>query len=82
MELDLSVDYTYVIAEAEPESFEGDEDVDWLEISREMNVDELVEDELLIAMPLGPLHEHACKPLVKEDVEKPNPFAVLKDLIK
>jgi uncharacterized protein len=82
MELDLSVGYTYVITETEPESFEGDEEVDWLEMSREMNVDELVEDELLIAMPLGPLHEHACKPLVKEDVEKPNPFAVLRDLIK
>lgn len=82
MEIDLSVDYVYVIAETEPAPFEGDEDMDWLEMSREMNVDELVEDELLIAMPLGPLHEHACKPLVKEDVEKPNPFAVLKDLIK
>ncbi|MEO1946796.1 MAG: YceD family protein [Methylophilaceae bacterium] len=82
MQLDLSADYTYVITENEPEPFAGDEEVDWLEISREMNVDELVEDELLMAIPLGPLHKHACKPLVKEDVEKPNPFAVLKNLIK
>jgi len=82
MDLDLSLTHVYVISEVEPESFEGDDDVDWLEVSREMNVNELVEDELLIAMPLGPSHQHACKTLPKEEVEKPNPFAVLKDLIK
>lgn len=82
MQLDLSVDYTYVVAKTEPEQFEGDEEMDWLEASREMNVNELVEDELLMAIPLGPLHKEACKKLIKEGVEKPNPFAVLKDLIK
>ena len=82
MQLDLSLDYAYVIAEVEPETFEGDEEIDWLEASREMNVNTLVEDELLMAIPLGPLHDHACKPLIQEQVEKPNPFAVLKGLLK
>lgn len=82
MQLPLSIDYQYVLAEDEPEAFEGDDEIDWLEVSREMNVNELIEDELLMAIPLGPLHEHACKPLIQEDVEKPNPFAVLKDFIK
>lgn len=82
MQLDLSLAYEYVIAEVEPTAFEGDDDIDWIEASREMNVNILVEDELLMAIPLGPLHSHACKPLIQEEVEKPNPFAVLKDLLK
>lgn len=82
MQLDLSLAYEYVIAEVEPAAFEGDDDIDWVEASREMNVNILVEDELLMAIPLGPLHSHACKPLIHEEVQKPNPFAVLKDLMK
>lgn len=82
MQLNLSLAYDYVIAEAEPEAFEGDEEIDWLEASREMNINSLIEDELLMAMPIGPLHDHACKPPIQEQLEKPNPFAVLKDLLK
>jgi uncharacterized protein len=82
MQLDLSFSHNYVIAEMDPAPFDGDEEVDWLEAARDMNVNELVEDELLIAIPLGPLHSHACKPLIQEDVEKQNPFAILKNIIK
>ncbi len=82
MQLDLSLAYDYVVAEAEPAAFEGDDDIDWVEASREMNLNTLVEDELLMAIPLGPLHSHACKPLIREGEQKPNPFAVLKDLMK
>ncbi len=82
MDLDVSIAHQYVVAAEEPEPFEGDDDVDWVEASREMNVNALVEEELMIAMPFAPVHAHACKPLPKEEVEKPNPFAVLKDLIK
>ncbi len=79
---DFSLSFDYVIHETEPEDFEGDEDVDWLETSREMNIVELVEDELLIAIPVAPMHENACKPLKLESGEKHNPFAVLKGLVK
>ncbi len=82
MWLDIDLAFQYVVADKEPLPFEGDEEVDWVESAREMNVNNLVEDELLIAMPLGPLHTHACTPLVKESLQKPNPFAVLKGLIK
>jgi uncharacterized protein len=82
MQLDLSLFYEYVIAESEPAEFENNEEIDWIASSREMNINELVEDELLIAMPLGPMHSHACKPILEEGVEKPNPFAVLQKLIK
>lgn len=82
MQLPLSVEYDYVLSEVEPEEFDGDDDVDWLEVSREMNLTELIEDELLIAMPLAPTHEHSCKPAKHESGEKHNPFAVLKGIIK
>ncbi len=82
MQLDLSLAFDYVISEVEPEAFDGDEDVDWIEASREMNVVELIEDELLIAIPVAPMHESACKPLKLESGEKHNPFAVLKGLVK
>jgi len=71
------------------EDEESEEDV--LVISREFNLQELVEDELLMAVPAVPKHE-ACPVPVKlaaadpdfEDAgpEKPNPFAVLQQLKK
>ncbi len=82
MQFDLSLAYQYVIAESEPTPFENDDEIDWVQSSREMNVNELVEDELLMAMPLGPMHPYECKPAVQEQVEKLNPFAVLQKLIK
>lgn len=58
----------------------------FVEASREMNVWELVEDELLIAFPIAPVHsaEHQkeCVAYIKQSGEKPNPFAVLKDFAK
>ena len=82
MQLPLSVEYDYVVSKTEPEAIDGDDDVDWLEASREMNLSELIEDELLIAMPLAPTHGHSCKPAKHESGEKHNPFAVLKGVIK
>jgi uncharacterized protein len=64
-----------------------DEDV--LVLSRAFNLLELVEDELLLALPIAPMHL-VCPQAVKlqladadfEDLsaEKPNPFAVLQQL--
>jgi uncharacterized protein len=82
MQLSLSVNYDYVLSKAEPEPFDGDDDIDWLEMSREMNLNELIEDELLMAIPLAPTHTQGCKPAKLESGEKHNPFAALKDLIK
>jgi DUF177 domain-containing protein len=82
MMLELTLSYDYVVTETEPEEFEGRDDIDWLEMSREMNLGELIEDELLIAMPLAPVHKHECKPAKRESGEKHNPFAALKGLVK
>jgi uncharacterized protein len=80
MQLEFALDYDYVLSETEPVEFEGDEEVDWLEVSPNMNLNNLVEDELLIAMPLAPVHQYDCKPATYEAGEKHNPFDVLKKL--
>lgn len=80
MQLELVLNYDYVLSETEPVEFEGDEEVDWLEISPNMNLTNLVEDELLIAMPFAPVHQYDCKPSTYEAGERHNPFDVLKKL--
>jgi len=42
----------------------------------------LIEDEIIIATPIAPLHEGNCAHGTMQSGEKPNPFAVLKGLIK
>ena len=80
MQLELALNFDYVLSETEPVEFEGDEEVDWLEVSPNMNLNNLVEDELLIAMPFAPVHQYDCKPSAFEAGEKHNPFDVLKKL--
>lgn len=80
MQLELSVDYDYVLSETEPVEFDGDDEADWLETSPNMSLNNLVEDELLIAMPFAPVHQYDCKPVAFETGEKHNPFEVLKKL--
>lgn len=71
------------------EDEESEEDV--LVLSRDFNVLELVEDELLMELPVAPKHPvcpvavklHAADPnFVDAPAEKPNPFAVLQQLKK
>ena len=74
-------------AQAEVEDEESEEDV--LVLSRDFNLLELVEDELLMALPAVPKHA-VCPAPVKLQVadpdfvevadDKPNPFAVLQQL--
>jgi uncharacterized protein len=73
------------LAEAEDEACE--EDV--LVLSRDFNLLDLVEDELIMALPVVPKHEvcpvtvmlQVADPDFHEDLaEKPNPFAVLEQL--
>ncbi len=66
-----------------------------LENDEAMSVPHLLEDELLLAMPLVPVHAEDCSDYLKQqevrqkaeqvqhetEKEKQNPFAVLKDLI-
>lgn len=76
-------------ATAEAEDDESEEDV--LVISREFNLHELIEDELLMELPVVPRHEVCPEtvPMAVEDEEfkaaeaaRPNPFAALAKLKK
>ena len=82
----LKLEFDYLISDAEPAEFDGNDEIDWLQASREFNVSELIEDELLIAFPIAPLHsaeqQNECIEYNKQSGEKPKPFAVLKDFAK
>jgi len=65
---------------------DADSDVDVLALSRSVDLRELVEDELLLAMPLVPRHEVCPAPLLapqadvafeEAEQDRPNPFAAL-----
>ncbi len=84
-------EFRFVASEevAAVEDEESEEDV--LVLSRDFNLLELIEDELLMALPVVPKHD-VCPGAVKlqvadmdfveEAAEKPNPFAVLEQLKK
>ncbi len=87
--LDLHVDrpFRFVHDEAQAAALDADSDDDVLVMSRRFDLLEWVEDELLLALPIVPLHEACPAPLPlptepEEEVEpsKPNPFAVLQAL--
>ena len=64
---------------------DADSDDDVLAMTRALDLRELIEDELLLELPLVPRHEQCPEPLVHVDDElpepaeedKPNPFAAL-----
>lgn len=62
---------------------EDGDDVDFLESEHQMSLLELVEDELIVSLPIAPTHSPDCEALYtlpKEDLD--NPFAVLAKLKK
>ena len=78
----LNLDFDYIICKELPVETDENDDTDWLEAAPEMNLQALIEDELLLAMPIAPMHDHDCSKQSMQSGEKPNPFAVLKGLIK
>lgn len=89
--LQFERDFRFVASEAlaEVEDEESEEDV--LVISKAFNLLELIEDELLMAMPPVPKHGTCPKPVklqaadagfVAEPTERANPFAALQALKK
>ncbi len=87
--LPLEVDgrFRFVRDEAQAEALDAELEEDVLVLSRAFDVREWVEDELLLALPIVPLHEVCPRPLPlavepkPEPIEeRPNPFAVLQAL--
>lgn len=84
-------DYRFVGTEAEAEAQDEASEEDVLAISRNFNLLELIEDELLMELPPVPKHDECPVPVQfqtadadfgDEPAEKPNAFAVLGQLKK
>jgi len=82
MPFSYKLTFDYVISEEEPEGLEELDEIDWLEPEREMDLLNLVEDELLLALPFAPVHDEDCGSGEYESGERVSPFAVLKDKFK
>ncbi|MFA7350149.1 MAG: YceD family protein [Methylotenera sp.] len=61
---------------------EDSDDFDMQEANQAMDLVALIEDEIIMATPIAPTHAHDCAVASMQSGEKPNPFAVLKGLIK
>lgn len=85
VEVPLSVERSFLFVHGEDAAaqLDTDSDDDVLALTRALDLRELIEDELLLALPIVPRHEVCPVPLVApadvEDVidDKPNPFAAL-----
>lgn len=60
-----------------PDEELADDGVDAIEASRELAVSSLIEDEVLLALPIVPRHETCRTPVATETRHRPSPFAVL-----
>ena len=75
--------FLFVHGEETAAQLDTDSEDDVLALTRALDLRELIEDELLLALPIVPRHEICPKPLVAivgaEDLpdEKPHPFAAL-----
>lgn len=93
VDVPLAVDrwFRFVADEATAEALDDESEEDLLAITREFDLRELIEDELLMALPVVPRHEECPRvvPMSSSDeafeaasAEKPNPFAALAGLRK
>lgn len=77
----------FVAGEDQAAALDVESEEDVLALTRSLDLRELAEDELLLALPLVPRHEICPEPLLLSSEpsqeaadERPNPFAVLKAL--
>jgi uncharacterized protein len=87
MPIKLTLGYNYLIVdssvnESEVNEIDSDDDVDLQEASQMMDLVALIEDEIIMAMPIAPTHDEDCSAGSMQSGDKSNPFAVLKGLIK
>lgn len=87
MALNLPLEFDYILTEISDEEVDDSDHFDSLNISQVMDLISLIEDEIITALPIAPMHEISsensqCRLKVVSSGEKPNPFAALKGLIK
>jgi uncharacterized protein len=85
--LRVSTRLRFVHGEAQAEALDAKIEEDVLALTRTLDVQELVEDELLLALPLVPRHEVCPTPIVvaghdqsEASEQRVNPFALLQTL--
>ena len=84
--LQTARNFLFVHGEDAAAQLDADSEDDVLAVTRALDLRELIEDELLLAMPIVPRHEVCPEPLVAaadDDApaeDKPNPFAALAGL--
>ena len=76
LEIDSLLELAPVGAELSQDELE-DDTRDFLPVERELDVAELVEDEILLALPVAPRHEKCGLPGAADAGERINPFAAL-----
>jgi uncharacterized protein len=81
LEVPIAVDATLELAASRDAAEAADDDVDRVIAARHMDVAELVEDELLLALPMVAAHAECGWP-ANDDGPKPSPFAALAGLRK
>ncbi|WP_047549295.1 YceD family protein [Methylotenera sp. G11] len=87
MPFKLDLDFNYLVSNANIDNadaagLEDSDDYDLQEASQNMDLLALIEDEVIMATPIAPLHAGNCAHGAMQSGEKPNPFAALKGLIK
>ena len=63
-----------------PEGELEEDAFDAIEASQEMVVGSLIEDEVLLALPISPRHDVCGTPRMKDLQQETSPFAVLRNL--
>lgn len=88
VELDIAPTLRFVQNEALAEQLDEDSEEDVLALPPSLDLRELVEDELILALPLVPRHEHCPQPLPMFAADpdgspaEPSAFAALAGLLK
>ena len=87
MPLKLSLKFNYLIGDVGNEDIDAADidsadDIDVQQANQAMDIIVLIEDEIIMAMPIAPIHNNDCGKIITQSGDKPNPFAVLKGLIK
>ena len=82
VEVALHRRFRFVAGEAAAAQLDAESEEDVLALTRALDLQELVEDELLLALPLVPMHAQCPEPLPKPKADREsetisNPFAVL-----
>jgi uncharacterized protein len=72
--LDLAMENRFVLVAREselPDLEEEDPDVDFLLATNKLNVQELIEDEIILSLPLAPKHSETCAGIGVGDISVP-----------